>query len=198
MSIRSITFAAALAVLSSAHAAEITLVGSTKGYFNAGPTPTATATLGGLTFTGGSFSTQTQGNFYSIGDVFSGNLGTFSLSGTPFSYFGSTFTLEVNFTTPTGITPTSSPVYSASLLGRIVATPGGGVTVLFDQTPQSFSFAGGAGQFDLTVNPVSVGKNDVIAVSGYGTGEISTVPGPGAAAAMAIGLVGLRRRRRSA
>ena len=90
----------AAAVLFAAPArASIVLSGSTEGCFDGcGSGYHTTATDMGLTFNGSSFFTQTTSTGFAT--IF--NLGTFALSNATDNYSGETFSLQINFTSPTG------------------------------------------------------------------------------------------------
>jgi hypothetical protein len=179
-----------------AWADEVTVAGSTTGCFSSscpGINP-----LGGLRFTGISFGPQTTvGGFASLT-----NLGTFSLSNTPYDYNGATFTLDVTFSVPTGISGGGDSTFTASLLGAVQSTSEGGVWVNFDNSPQYFSFNDGvsAGTFGLSVNDVSLSPNTSITLSGNvsGSSQGATVPESGSLQMLASGLLitgGLLRRK---
>ncbi len=202
MNIRTLTLAAFVACASAASAVELNLAGNTTG-----SSFTFTQNPGGLSYEAGRFNTTTVGGAYSLGsvDVTDNSLGRFVLSSTTGTYAGA-FSLVVNFTAPTGITPSSTAIYSAVLSGTLTTT-GSSVFVDFDNTPKTFSFSNGneKGTFTLRVEDVALGRpasgNTIVALSGRGFANVTTsaVPGPGAMAAFGVGLIAnVRRRRRSA
>jgi hypothetical protein len=175
---------AALALFqSSARADELTVSGSTTGCFsNSCP---GASSLGGLTFTGTTFGPQTTvGGFAALT-----NLGTFSLSNTPYDYSGSTFALSVNFVAPNGVGGTT---FAASLFGTVQSTSQGGVYINFNNAPQYFTFNDGvnAGTFGFSVNDVSLNANSSLTLSGNVEGASpAPVPEPGTLSLMASGLL---------
>lgn len=205
----------ALSLFASAQAVELPLhlVGSTTGSFTFTPVPgVGSGNPGGLSFLGGAFDTYTAYDpisnafAYSLGsvDLTDNSLGVFRLTNATGTYNGS-FKLDVSFSAPTGISPTASPAFTAALSGTI-STLGGKVLIDFDNTPQTFTFAGpdGPGSFNLLIQDINIGRPRTgfseVAVSGEGVGSVQAVPSPGSLATFAFGLVykASRRRRRNA
>lgn len=198
MKLASLIGAAALALGFAAAPAEaaILFTGSTAGCF--GPscsTFTTTANdVPNLYFNTGSFSGSTD-------DTLAVNLGSFNLATGTHNYTGDSFTLEVLFTLPSGVTPNgSSSVFAATVNGQVKTGNNGDVFIDFDNTAHNYSWAGGT--FTLAVEDVSkfsVGHSNSI------TGEItvtsvSAVPEPATWAMMLLGFSGvgfLAYRRRS-
>lgn len=192
---------AGLSVSSAAQAQTFTFAGTTAGCFGAGCSPVAGSTNDqGLLYTSSSFSGTTSNGFLGIGnDVSSSNnLGRFTIAGGSNTFAGNAFTLGVTFTLPVGTAPQTS-AYSATVFGSVESDGTGGLFINFDNTPKSFTFAGG-GAFIFFVNDVSLGANSTNNVSG----TILAAPGPIAGAgipAAVLGLVGFfhfRRRKSSA
>jgi hypothetical protein len=181
--------AAALALSFAAAPAEASVLftGSTEGCFGAGCSTFSTTATDNpkLTFASGSFSGSTD-------NTLSVNLGTFSLGTGTHTYTGDDFTLEVLFSVPAGVSPNgTSSTFDATVSGQVQQGQNGNVSVNFDNTAHSYSWAGGT--FTLAVDdvsPFSVGHSNSI------TGEIvltsvSAVPEPGTWAMMLIGFCGL-------
>lgn len=185
-----------------ARADTVNFIGSTAGCFNCGSggpfAPTATLAPG-LVYNNSTFNvtTNTRGDA-SIGNVAGNvnNLGSFSLSGAPGLYDGATFTLQVNFTAPSGI---NSPTFTATLTGLVESDTVGNLFVDFNNDFQTFTFNGGTFQF--RVNDVSITPGGTIALSGDIRGA-TTVPEPMTMLLLGTGLTGVaagvRRRRKAA
>src|SRR5215207_7227135 len=107
-----------------ARADEVFISGYTNGCFNCISPPntsaTQTATLLGLTYVNSTFAGTTAAGFRGLGgnpiapptqNV--NNLGAFSLSTTPATYTGNTFTLRVTFTAPEGIAGSNTALFTA-------------------------------------------------------------------------------------
>ena len=195
-----------------AHAVETVFNGFSNGCFAISPLTTCppptdssgtqTATLAGLTYLNSNFSGTTASGFLGIGAVgvapgggFNvNNLGSFTLSGAPFSYDGNHFTLKVTFVDPTGILPSGSPIFTDTVFGTVAADGRGGTFIDFNNTPQVFTFANGS--FSFSVNDVTVQAGETIALSG--TIRVTAVPEPETYALFMAGLaaVGFMSRRR--
>ena len=128
---------------------------------------TSSSTVAGITFTAGSFNGTT-----SLGYAGFSNLGSYTLSTNPGNYTGSVVDLTVTFTVPTGINGGASSIFVANLFGNVNTNAQGGVTIVFSNPTQNFSFAnaGGTGSFSFTVNPVSLNPGGTTAVSGFVSG----------------------------
>ncbi len=198
-----------------AFAVDTTFTGFTDGCFGLScmPTPSnaptsVTLSGSGLTFTNSTFSVTSAGGMAAIGSAPGtpnvDNLGSFTLTGAPFTYTGSHFDLLVSFTAPPGTTPGSVLVTDA-LTGTVASTDNGGVFLDFDNTPKHFTFGSGptAGSFDFTVNDVSVTAGQSIAVTGTilvgpSVVVVASVPEPGTYALLlaGLGVLGFVARRR--
>ncbi len=196
-----------------ANAVDTTFTGYTNGCFGlacvpaASPSPSSVVS-NGLTFTNSTFSVTSAGGFAAIGSAPAtpnvNNLGSFTLTGAPFTYTGSHFDLLVSFTAPPGTTP-SSVLVTDSLTGVVTSTDNGGIFLDFDNTPKHFTFGSGdtAGSFDFDVNDVSVTAGHTVAVTGtinlISPVVTGVVPEPGTyvlllAGIGALGFVARRRR----
>ena len=182
-----------------ARAIDVTFTGFTDGCFGLGCAPlsnsgTQTVVLpgSGLTYTNSTFSVTSAAGFASIGSSAGtpnvDNLGSFTLSGAPFTYTGNIFDLLVTFTAPPGTTPNSTLI-TDQITGTVTSTDNGGIFANFDNTPVHFTFAGGS--FDFFVNDVSVTSGRTISLSGTILEPASAVPEPSTWAMMLIGFVGL-------
>jgi hypothetical protein len=191
-----------------AHAVETTFTGFTDGCFGLACVPpansaAATTNLDGLTYRDSTFSVTTAGGFVAIGNLPAipnvDNLGSFTLSGSPFVFTGNSFDLLVTFTAPPGTTP-SSVLITSTLTGTVNSTDNGGVFVNFDNTPRNFTFGSGAqtGTFTFSVNDLSLVAGGTVAVSGVITSQVSAIPEPETYALLMAGLaaVGFMSRRR--
>jgi hypothetical protein len=165
--------------LAAASPASATLfTGYTDGCFGAGCTP-STLLLGpesdhfnGLTYNNSNFSATDSNGFLAIGNAptppfNNNNLGSFSLPLGGGVYTGEAFNLLVTFNNPTN----GTGLFTSELIGSVSGLGNGGIEVVFDPTPQVFSFAGGT--FDLSVNNVSITGGDFTTVAV--TGQITTV-----------------------
>jgi len=159
-----------------ANAVDATFTGYTDGCFGLACVPAANSapssiTLNGLTYTNSTFSVTSAGGFAAIGSAPGtpniDNLGSFTLTGAPFTYTDSHFDLLVSFTAPPGTTP-GSVLVTDTLMGVVASTDNGGVFLDFDNTPKHFTFGSGdtAASFDLSVNDVSVTAGHTVAVTG--------------------------------
>jgi len=201
---------AAAALACGAASAQTQFIGFTNGCFGAACTPEsaqapATDFLAGsgLTYANSTFNVMSAGGVAGLGSTGMANpalnvdnLGSWSLTGAPFSYGGSSFTLRVSFTAPPGTTPTSA-LFTSTLLGNVVSTDNGGLFIDFDNTPRAFTFTGGS--FNLIVNDVSLTPG-ATPVASTGFINVTAVPEPETYALFLAGLGALgfvSRRRKS-
>jgi len=155
-----------------ASADEITLVGSTSGIFSTSGT---NALSPGLTFNASSFNQGTSGGFAAL------NLGSFSLNSANGGYSGN-FTLDVNFSKPTGISGGGSSNFDAQVMGSV--SNGAGGATLFDFDPASevinFSNSSGTGHFTFNVPSfVSVLPGNSVALNGFVNDYVGVPTGGG-------------------
>ena len=88
----------------------------------------------GLTFNNSTFDGTTAGGFLGIGanatpPINVDNLGSLTLTDVPALYNGQTFTLQVTFTDPQGITGSNTTTFTAMLMGQVFSNDVGGVTL---------------------------------------------------------------------
>jgi hypothetical protein len=182
---RLLSFAALAVTLISAPAkAEVSFAGTTAGCFGVGCSLfAATATTGGLTFTSGTFSGTTSNGILNLGSDVVDNYGVFNLS-TLTTTYNIPFTLQVNFTQPTGVAP-PGPTFSSLVTGSVTGTAGG-VFIDFNSTPQSFTSS--SGPFTFFVNDLSVNAAGVNNISGN---IVAAIPEPSTWAMMILGFFGV-------
>jgi hypothetical protein len=190
--------------------AQVQFTGFTNGCFGAGCTPEsgaapATDVLAGsgLTYANSTFNVMSAGGVAGLGATGMllpanniDNLGSWTLSGAPFVYDGSSFTLRVSFTAPPGTTP-SSQLFTSTLIGTVNSTDNGGLSIDFNNTPVNFTFAAGA--FTLRVDDVSLTPHaELTPVSSTGFITVTAIPEPETYALFLAGLgaVGFMARRR--
>jgi PEP-CTERM motif len=195
-----------------AGAVDTTFVGYTNGCFGLGCMPvgiagpqTLTLPSSGLTYNNSTFNATTSAGFVSLGSdggatpaANFNNLGSFVLTGDPFSYVGNFFDLLVTFTTPPGTTP-GTAFFTDTIIGSVTSNNVGGIFIDFDNTLQHFTFGNG-GSFDFFINDVSLNPGKTISLSGTIVSTVAAVPEPETYALFMAGLaaVGFMARRRKA
>ena len=175
-----------------ARADEVTIAGSTTGAITGVPQ---------LTFTGNNFFTNTT--FLGIGALSgANNLGTFALSTAPGQLVAGTFTLNITFTSPTGINGGQGTTYVATITGSVSPiVNNGGVNINFNNNPVVFTFsnANTTGSFSLTLADVFVETGQAVNLTAGTTGEQAPIPEPATLLLLGTGITGvaakLRKRR---
>jgi len=172
-------------------------------------------TGGGLAYTPSTFNDLTSNGFLGLGNAApssTNNLGYFTLT-TPSggtNLYGSTFNLRVLFSDPDGA---DDALFPGMVTGSVASTGNGGVFIDFDNTPQSFSYDGGAYSLrvnDLAINPnAAAGGTSQVSVTGVIRTDVTpgegpdgeVIPEPGTMSLLGMGAVSalgmIRRRRRN-
>ncbi|HZG52157.1 MAG TPA: PEP-CTERM sorting domain-containing protein [Pyrinomonadaceae bacterium] len=156
-----------------------------------------------LSFTGNSFTATTAGGVGSFSG--SDRIGTFFLASsvgeTPVN---GTFTLNLTFTGPSGIDGGQSATYTATVSGTISTPNVGGVSIVFDNPVQTFTFsnANGSGSFSITLPNVFVQSGETANLTAGLSGNQTAVPEPATMILLGTGLAGvaarIRKRRKDA
>jgi PEP-CTERM motif-containing protein len=176
-----------------ARADEVTISGSTTGFVTGVPQ---------LTFAGNSAFTNTT--FLGIGALSgANNLGTLFLSTAPGTLVAGTFTLNVTFTSPTGINGGQGTTYIATIQGSVSPNINqGGVNIDFNNTPVVFTFNDGTntGSFSLALADLFVESGQSANLTAGTTGQQTAIPEPATLILLGTGLTGiatkLRKRRK--
>lgn len=172
---------------------------------------TSTGTVTGtaatfLTFTGNNFTATTAGGVGAFSGV--DRIGTFALasSATDMNVSGN-FTLNLVFTTPSGINGGQATTYTATVSG-VVSTPNvGGVRITFNNPTQNFTFsnANGSGSFSVELANLFVQSGDSgnLTAGLFGNqNPAAAVPEPATMLLLGTGLAGvaarIRKRRKNA
>lgn len=177
-----------------ARADEVTLAGSTFGAVTGVPQ---------LTFTGNSNFNGTTA--LGIGSLSGPNsLGSFFLSTDATQLVAGTFTLNLTFTSPTGIAGGQGATYTAIIQGSVSPNINqGGVNIDFDNTAQFFTFNDGTniGSFSLTIADVFVQSGQAANLTAGITGEQTAIPEPATMLLLGTGVAGvaakLRKRKKA-
>jgi hypothetical protein len=177
-----------------ARADEVTISGFTTGAVTGVPQ---------LTFAGNSSFTNTT--FLGIGALSgANNLGTFLLNTAPGQLVAGSFTLNVTFTSPTGIAGGQGTTYTATISGSVSPNINqGGVNINFNNTPVVFTFNNGvtSGSFSVAVADLFVETGQSATLTAGTTGQQSAIPEPATLFLLGTGLTGiaakLRKRRKA-
>jgi len=166
-----------------AKADEVTVVGSSTGVVSGVPE---------LTFVGNSFNATTALGIGALSGL--NRLGTFTLAVSPTRAVAGNFTLNITFTTPSGINGGQNTSYLATITGSVSpVVDQGGVAIHFTQPVTVFTFSNGgiSGSFTLTMADLFVQSGRTADVTAGLTGQQTAIPEPASMLLLGTGLLGV-------
>lgn len=187
--------------------AGIIFAGSTFGQFDAPVQagqqhPQPTAVLGGMTFTGSTFSVEEEDGFAAVGSIGSTqNFGTIALTTSNFNYNLHSFLMQLELTLPENITSGNNPTnFTANVYGKVQSNKGGGSVLFFDAS-ETYCFNDplvGSGDFTIFIDNVNITPGLAAPITGriFVNNFSQPLPEPASLGLLGLGALSLLRRRR--